>query len=118
MAGSPYNTLRDASVDNTNQVAKVGNGEVAYFQVTNGGTVDAYLHFYDALTADVTVGSSPAPIATFLVPAGTAADHAGAYEYNGPPIKFEVGLVYAATTTFAGGTNPTTKPALGIMSYR
>lgn len=116
-AGSPYKTARDTSVDNTNQALKVGNGEIAYFQITNGGTVDAYFQIYDALTASVTVGTT-APTWTFLVPAGVGATQVGAYEYTGAPLKFEVGAIYACTTTPTGGTDPTTKPVLGILRYR
>lgn len=114
---TPYRTHRDSSVDKSNQVVKIGEGEVAYLQVTNGGTVDAYFHLYDGLTADVTVGTTT-PIATFLVPAGAGTTQVGAYEFSGPPIHFEKGIVYAATTTFGGSTDPTAKPALGLLQFR
>lgn len=118
MAISPhYKHIRDTSVDNSNQVVKIGGGEVAYFQGSNGGVVDAYLHFYDALTANVTVGTT-VPTYSFLIPAGTAATTAGAYEYTGPPLHFEIGCVYAAVTDMTGSTNPSVKPALGLLLYR
>lgn len=117
MPGSPYSILRDTDVDNTNQVVKVGGGDLAFFQVTNPNTVDVFFQIYDGLTASVSVGTTT-PTATFIVPAGTAADHSGAYEYDGPPIKFEIGLIYAATTTVTGGTDPTTGAVLGVMLYR
>ena len=113
-----YKTHRDTSVDNTNQVLKASPGHIAYFQISNGGTVDAYLQFYDALTAAVTVGTTT-PKCTFLVPAGVGATQVGAYEFTAlPELDFQVGIVYACTTTPTGGTDPTTKPMLGIMLYQ
>lgn len=109
-------TLRDVSVDNTNQEVKATPGTVFYFLLTNGGTVDAWFHLYDALTANVTVGTT-APKASFVVPAGTSSTVVGAYEYGGPPLEFQVGIIYAATTTVGGGVNPTVKPVLGHLSY-
>lgn len=114
---TPYRTVRDASVDNSNQVVKTGEGEVAYFILFNAGVVDAFFHLYDDVTANITVGTT-VPKATFLVPAGVDSTHAGAYEYLGPPIHFEVGVVYACSTTVAGGTDTSVKPALGSLQYR
>ena len=114
---TPYREVRDTSVDNSNQVAKIGEGEVAYFLLTNGGTVDAWFHLYDALTADVSVGTT-VPTYSFPVPAGTSATVVAAFEYMGPPLHFEVGIIYACTTTPTGGTDPTVKPTLGALLYR
>lgn len=113
-----YLTLRDTSADNTNQVVKASPGHVVYFQISNGGTVDAYLHFYDALTANVTVGTTT-PKATFLVPAGVGTTQVGAYEFTGgAALDFQTGIIYACSTTVTGGTDCTVKPVLGILQYK
>ena len=109
-------TIRDTSVDNTNQVVRTTAGRVYYFLLSNGGTVDAWFHLYDALTADVTVGTT-VPKASFVVKAGTSATVVQTYEYNGVPLHFEFGIIYAATTTPTGGTDPVVKPTLGILAY-
>lgn len=110
-------TLRDTSADNTNQVVKIGQGSVKHFILTNGGTVDAWFHLYDGLTAAVIVGTT-VPKASFVVKAGTSATVVQSYEYLGPPIHFETGIIYACTTTPTGGTDCVTKPTLGVLSYR
>ena len=110
-------SVRDTSVDNTNQVVKVGSGRVYWFKLTNGGVVDAWFHFYDALTANVTVGTT-VPKLSFCVPAGASATVTAQYEYDGIPIHFETGIIYAATTTPTGGTDPVVKPTLGGLLYR
>ena len=118
---TPYRTVRDEGVTATvtGQVVKIGEGEIAYFVITNGGVVDAYFHIYDALVADVSVGTT-VPKASFPVPAGADATHVGICEYNGPPIHFEVGAVYACTTSplAAGSTTPVVSPNLGTLQYR
>lgn len=110
------NTVYDASVDNTNQVVAARGCTLRYFLLSNPGTVDAYFQVFDALTADVTVGTTT-PKASFIIPAGVSATQAGAYEYTGPPIHFQKGLVYACTTTSAGGTDPVVKPVLGLLEW-
>ncbi len=116
---TPYRAIRDESCDNSNQVVKVGEGEVAYFLVTNGGTVDAWLHLYDAVTANVSVGTT-IPKASFCVPAGVDPTHVGTFEYPGPPLHFEQGIIYAATTSplAAVSTTPVVSPVLGLLQYR
>ena len=117
MADIKYKVLRDTSVDNSNQVVKASGGRVRHFLLTNGGVVDAWFHLYDALTADVVVGTTT-PKISFVVPAGTSATVVGAYEYTGPTLWFETGIIYAATTTPTGGTDPVVKPTLGLLQYR
>lgn len=117
MPDALYLTIRDTSVDNTNQVVKAKPGHVRHFILTNGGTVDAWFHLYDGLTANVTVGTTT-PKASFVVPAGASATQVGAYEYEGPALDFQKGIIYACTTTLTGGDDCTTKPALGVLSYR
>lgn len=114
--GQAHKSIRDTSVDNTNQVVKASPGNVNYFLLTNGGTVDAWFHLYDALTANVIVGTTT-PKHSFVVPAGASATVVAAYEYMGPELTFETGIIYAATTTPTGGTDPTTKPVLGLLLY-
>ncbi len=115
----PYHAIRDEAVDNSNQVVKTKVGEVAYFVLTNGGAVDAWFHLYDEVTASVSVGTTT-PMASFCVPAGVDPAHVGVYEYTGPPLHFEKGIIYAATTSpdHTVSTTPTVSPTLGVLNYR
>lgn len=116
MALPHYKVSRDAAVNNTAQTLSTGPGAVAYFQLTNGGVVDADFHFYDVAAAGVTVGSTT-PKCSFSVPAGTGATVRGGYEYNGPPIEFETAITYSATQV-DGSSDPAVAPKLGVIVYK
>jgi hypothetical protein len=97
-------TLRDADVDNTAQALKTTAGRLLGVHVQNPNASDAWLQLYDAATGSVTVGTTT-PKLSFVVPAN------GGYTdtFQGEDaISFATAITYAATTTAAGGTDPTT----------
>jgi hypothetical protein len=77
------------------------------WHIQNLDTTDNYVHFYDALTANVTVGTTT-PVFTLWVPASSGLD---VYVPVGPReqgiVDCVTGLVIAATTTIGGLTSNT-----------
>lgn len=104
-------TLRDASIDNTAQACKTSRGRVYGYHVQNPNASDAWLQFYDVAAGSVTVGTTT-PKLSLVVPASGAIE-----AYFTVPWEFETAITYSATTTAAGGTNPTTG-LVGNLFYR
>lgn len=109
--GAGLQTLRDADIDNTAQACKTSAGNLYGYHIQNPNSSDAWVQFYNAAAADVTVGTTT-PKLSLVVPAN------GAIEHIGPiPVEFSTAITYAATTTAAGGTDPTTG-LVGNLFYR
>lgn len=106
-------TLRDADIDNTAQACKVARGHLYGYHVQNPNASDAWLQFYDAAAADVTVGTTT-PKLSLIVPANGAIE---AYLGDDNAIRFSTAITYSATTTAAGGTDPTVG-LVGNLFYR
>lgn len=96
---SPY---RNTNLLATKQEVKQGATDVEYFNVYNPDAALAYLQLYDALAANVTVGTTT-PTHSIPVPAGAI--------YDVPllqAMQFDVGLTIAMTTTPGGAIAPGT----------
>lgn len=115
MPGIRTQTLFDSDGDNTNQVVKSNPGRIYNVEVSNINNADAFLQLFDALTANVTVGTT-APKLSFLVPKGNTVDY-GAMEkqFGDSPLEFGVGIIYACTTTATGNGDPTTGLIVNIV---
>lgn len=99
--------LFDAAVDETKAAAQIGYTQLGSIEIENPNTVVCYLQLFDALAADVTVGTTT-PTLTLAIPKGDGTDGGlVTREYAMPP-RFEKGLVYAITTTRTGNDAPTT----------
>ena len=109
--GAGMQTVRDADIDNTAQVCKAAAGNLYGYHVQNPNSSDAWLQFYDVAAGSVTVGTTT-PKLSLVVPANGAIEHIGAL-----PVEFSTAITYAATTTAAGGTDPTTG-LVGNLFYR
>lgn len=109
--GPGYLTVRDADIDNTAQVCKTTGGRLYGYHIQNPNASDAWLQLYDVVAGSVTVGTT-VPKLSLVVPANGAIEHIGAV-----PIEIETAITYAATTTAAGGTDPTTG-LVGNFFYR
>jgi hypothetical protein len=98
----------DSDGDNSAQAMKTSPGKVYRLHVVNQNTADAYIQFFDAATASVTVGSTT-PIQSYLVPGGDGTN-SGALDVNlfDAPLDFQTAITYACTTTATGSTDPTT----------
>jgi hypothetical protein len=101
----------------TKQVVKVGHGVVAGWHLANQDAVSTYFQLYDALTANVTVGTTT-PTLTLWVPASLGVDAwvGTTDDYDSGLFQFSTGLVIAATTTVGGSTDPTNGLLVG-MAY-
>jgi hypothetical protein len=104
-------TVRDADVDNTAQACKTTGGRLYGYHVQNPNASDAWIQFYNLATTAVTVGST-VPKLSFIVPANGAVE-----AYMSAPFEFDTAITYAATTTAAGGTDPTVG-LVGNFFYR
>lgn len=106
-----YDTVRDADVDNTAQACKTSKGRLYGYHIQNPNASDAWLQLYDVAAGSVTVGTTT-PKLSLIVPANGAIEHIGVI-----PIAFDTAITYSATTTAAGGTDPTTG-LVGNLFYR
>lgn len=99
----------DSDGDNSAQTMKAGPGWLYMLEVSNPNTADAFIQLFDALAADVTVGTTT-PKHSFLVTAAAASDRRGGIDRSWLPIGlgFETGITYACTTTPTGNGDPTT----------
>lgn len=103
--------FRDASIDNSAQTCKAKAGRLYGYHIQNPNASDAWLQFYDVAAGSVTVGTTT-PTVSLVVPGS------GAIEAFFPiPIQFGTAITYAATTTAAGGTAPTSG-LVGNLFYR
>jgi hypothetical protein len=89
--------------DETEEEIKATAGKLYGWYLYNDGAAEAYVKFYNATAANVTVGTTT-PVLTIPVPAGAAAN----VEYtNG--LAFSTAICIAATTAVAD--NDTGAPA-------
>ena len=104
-------TVRDADIDNTAQACKTASGRLYGYHIQNPNAADAWLQLYDVAAAGVTVGTTT-PKVSLVVPASGAIE-----AFSVVPVEFETAITYSATTTAAGGTDPTTG-LVGTLFYR
>lgn len=99
----------DGDADNTAQTLKAGKTYLHKIIVENPNGAKAYVQLFDALAADVTVGTTvPDYVVPVLAGAGTVDDYI-------PGILFTKGVTYACTTTPTGSTDPTTGLVLSAI---
>lgn len=108
---TPY---RNAALTNTAVLVKGAPCEVAGWQNFNIAAADAWLHLYDAATAGaVTVGTTT-PDYSILIPAGSGVLYGGNTDDLQDPLRFESGLVIAATAGPTNGTAPTSTVVVNL----
>ncbi len=104
----PY---RNAALKAAKQTVKASRTRVYGWKVQNLDNATAYLHLYDALEADVTVGTT-VPTYSVWLPAS------GGDDLSIPePLAFDVGLVVAATTGLTGSTAPTNGELVNLFYF-
>lgn len=102
--------FRSADQDNVATAVKTAEGNLYGFIVENPNGSKAYLQFYDTAAAGVTVGTTT-PVLTVFVPANGATDC-----FPVVPLRhFSTAMTIAATTTAAGGTDPTTGLVVNVF---
>ena len=111
------NITFDSSVTATAEsLAPLSGGYLDYFEVHNPNIVQVFLQVFDALIANVTLGTTP-PTLSFLVPPGDGNANGGRSEIFPNPPNFRNGIVYAVTTTSTGSTAPTTACGVGFIRH-
>lgn len=94
-------TYRTIDLDETEEQVASGPQRMFSFHAANLHATDArYVHFYDALIADVTVGTT-VPKLTYAIPAGQqrTPDIPGG-------VRFNTGIAAACTTGITGAGAP------------
>lgn len=101
----------NGALNATKAVVKAGAGAISSIHIHNPSNAAAYLQVFDALTADVTVGTT---VPTFTI--GTATLVHNNFTLSAP-LEFTIGCVVASCTTVTGNTNPSTANVVTI-GYR
>lgn len=103
-------SFRNAAVTNTAVQVRSGGGRVHQYHFGNPNSSVIFVHLYNALPANVTVGTTT-PVASYMVAANSALDGFWPNSFN-----YGTGISVAVTTTAAGATAPTS-PALIVLGY-
>lgn len=99
MSDAVYGGTGTKVTSNGKTVAATGQAFIRRIIFTNGDGAARYLQTFDALTDDVTVGTTQ-PSMVYACPAGDSR----VISLNK---KYTTGLVFAVTTTPSGSTGPT-----------
>lgn len=100
----------DSDGDNSAQAARSVGGLLLGIEVSNPNSADAFIQIFDAVAADVTVGTTT-PDLSFFVPANGAMDK----DFASAPIQFHKAITYACTTTATGNGDPATGLVVNII---
>lgn len=93
-------TFRSIDLDETEEQVASGPNRMMSFQAINLSEDTLYVHFYDALIASVTVGTT-VPKLTYPIAAG------GGLSCSPPGgVRFNTGIAAACTTTISGADTP------------
>ena len=105
--------LQNLDVDETEDAVKASAGQLFGWYIYNDGAAEVYVKFYNATTANVTVGSTT-PLITLGIPAGSAAN-----VFNDIGIAFDTAITIAATTgaTVADTGAPATNQVVATVFY-
>jgi hypothetical protein len=102
-----YTIFRSIDLDETEEEVKATAGQVFGWYIFNAAATTHYVKFYNATTANVTVGTTT-PVLTIPVPAGSAAN-----VFTETGIAFGTAITAAATTGVAD--NDTGAPAANAV---
>lgn len=109
-----WNFVKDIDFDETETAVKATAGQLGGWYLYNDGAAEVCVKFYNATTANVTVGTT-VPDFTIVIPAGSGAN----VEWtNG--IEFSTAITVAATTLIADNdaTAPTANQVSGVILYK
>lgn len=113
------NIFRTLDADETEEDIKTSAGCVYGMWVTNTDTATAFIKFYNATAANVTVGSTT-PVITIGIPGNTTDDVSGNFGPGGMGIFFDTAICIAAVTTAAdnGSTGPAANSVIVNVFYK
>lgn len=100
------------SQNNSPYQVTTGSCQLKGWILNNGGSTATWLQIWDALSANITVGTN-APNHTLLIPAGSPAVVFPIEQ--GPGIQFSNAITVAATSTETGSTNPNANLSMEIF---
>jgi hypothetical protein len=96
----PSKAFYDNDVSNTKVTAVIGGCIIDYYNIYNASNAAAFLQFYDALAANVTVGTT-LPTNVLAIPQSAVLDTQRTMKW-----RYETGCVIAMTTTQQGNGAP------------
>jgi len=103
-----------ADGDNVATAVKATEGRVYGIELTNVNAADAFIQLFDAVTTDVTVGTTT-PSQSYLVPSGDGTLVGGMDKMFVVPLEFATAITYACTSEIAGATDPTVGLTVNII---
>ena len=92
--------FRSLDLDESEEEVKATAGVVYGVWVSNAATTTRYLKFYNATSANVTVGTT-APVITIPIPGNASDDVSGVFNVGGLGIGFDTAITVAVTTGLA-----------------
>lgn len=101
-SSTTMSSYRNAALLATPVQVKSGAGRIHQYHFGNPNTSVVFLHIYNSLAANVTVGTTT-PLATYMIAANAALD--GFWPNS---LNYSTGITLAATTTATGSTAPAT----------
>lgn len=104
-------TFRSSDIDETEEDVKTAAGKLYGWAVYNDHTSEVFIQFWNATAANTTPGTTT-PRVTFPLAAGASANF-----WVGDGITFDTAITVGATSTFAGGADPT-GPVSGTIFYK
>lgn len=91
-------SYRSIDLDETEEEAKAGAGQLYGWHITNTATSTRYVKFYDGLASSVVVGTTTPKL---TIPIAGSADDVSANLLGAAGIHFDTGITVAATTGLA-----------------
>jgi hypothetical protein len=92
--------FRSIDLDETEEEVKATAGQVYGGLITNTATATRWIKFYNATTANVTVGTTT-PVITWGIPGNATDDIGAAFNNGGMGVAFDTAITVAATTGVA-----------------
>jgi hypothetical protein len=85
-------------LDETEEEIKTSAGQLYWYHAANRTTSPLYLRFYNALAANVTVGSTPTFLGPFEIPANASDHTVEIANFGGNGVPFDTAITAAVTT--------------------
>ena len=110
--------FRTLDANTTKQAVKASAGQIYGMWFTNTAATTRFLKFYDATTANVTVGTTT-PVITIALPGNTSDDISGVFS-TAYGIKFNTAITIACTTAAADNDTgaPTANDVIVNIFYK
>ncbi len=100
--GAGLKTYKATALKATKAAVKESRGRLYGYHIYNPDTTDTFVQVFDALTDNVTVGTTTSKTTWWIPPQG------GIEQVFSTPLEFNTGIGVAATTTSTGSSAPAT----------